>query len=309
MSRLRALSAFATAAVLLVPAAIGTFAGAQDRGHEGSITEGIECSACHTPEGWRVGGSVRGDSGFDHARTGFPLTGRHQTVACTSCHVPGQRARRECASCHQDDHQGRLGRSCDTCHSAVSWRRTNAIELHRMTRLPLTGMHVLAACTDCHRRNSEREYSAAPAECYACHEAEYNRVDVHPNHNGSTGSPAFSRDCSACHRAIAWSPAVVDPSALPGSGALTSGALTSGALTSGALGASDSHDLRFPISYGSHRGAPCSSCHVARDVPTAVACTGCHAHSPLRLRSQHRTVVVPLDGSSCLGCHPGGRGR
>jgi hypothetical protein len=272
----------------------GSLAGAQRRGHDQSITEGIECGACHTPEGWRVSGSVSGDTGFDHARTGFPLSGRHRAVPCTGCHVPGQETTRECASCHEDFHQGRLGRACDRCHSAISWQRTQPIELHRLTRLPLTGMHVLAQCTDCHLSGNERVYSAAPAECYACHSTEYHRIDVHPTHDGSAGDPPFSRDCSLCHRANAWSPAVVDPTVLPRSSGLT---------------APSNHDIRFPVSFGPHRGASCESCHVSLDVPRAVACTGCHEHSPLRLRALHRGTTFTLDGGACLSCHAGGRGR
>jgi hypothetical protein len=68
-----------------------------------------------------------------------------------------------------------------------------------------------------------------------------------------------------------------------------------------------SHDLRFPISFGKHRGAGCSSCHVSLARPQIVRCDGCHAHSPLRLKRQHRRLTAAI--GSCLGCHPGGAAR
>lgn len=263
-----------------------------------SITDDLPCSACHTPEGWRIQGAGGGEGGFDHARTGFPLSGRHRQVGCTECHAPRRQVRRDCVSCHQDQHQGRLGQRCVRCHSSVSWTDTRAIEIHRLTRLPLTGMHAIAACADCHRRTEDRAYSAIPAECISCHDAEYRRPDVHPNHLGSPTSAPFPRDCSQCHRATAWSPAfVVDPTMLGSSSAPLTQA------------AGPRHELRFPISRGSHMGAACESCHEDLRTPSAIRCTGCHVHNPIRVMTQHTTVRPGTDGRGCLGCHPGGMVR
>ena len=265
------------------------------RDEAGSITESIECSACHTTEGWAVAGAGAGssDTGFDHAITGFPLGGRHRTVPCTGCHVPGRSISRDCASCHRDEHDGRLGSACDSCHGATSWHRTDAIAMHRRTRLPLTGMHALADCTECHQQSTGHRFTNVPADCFACHQDDYLRPDVHPNHGGTAGSPPFPRDCSMCHAPSGWSPAFVDPAILPRSSGLV---------------APDGHDLRFAISFGPHRGTDCASCHVSTAVPAAVECTGCHAHSVARIASVHASPV-PTDGRACLSCHPGGAAR
>lgn len=269
------------------------------RAHAGSITENLECSACHTPEGWRAAGAAAssGDSGFDHSQTGFPLTGRHDAVGCTSCHATGLDVSRECVTCHVDTHQGRLGRSCERCHNAISWSDTRPIEIHRLTRFPLTGMHALADCTECHQRSGERQWTTVPTECFACHEDDYRNPDVHPSHLGDATSPPFPRDCAACHQPSAWSPAIVDPSILPRSTGLLQPS------------APPDHDIRFPITFGKHRRAMCESCHVSLDVPRAVQCTGCHEHNPVRLRAQHGTRALSLDGASCMSCHPGGVAR
>ena len=50
--------------------------------HDGEFAEGIDCANCHTPDGWQIGGATGGSGGFDHAATGFPLTGRHEGVGC-----------------------------------------------------------------------------------------------------------------------------------------------------------------------------------------------------------------------------------
>ena len=187
-----------------------------------------------------------------------------------------------------------MGADCVRCHSSVDWTDTHAIEIHRLTRLPLAGAHLIAACTDCHQRTGDRQFTAVSAECFACHEAEYRRVDVHPNHSGTASSPPFPRRCAECHRTSSWSPAIIDPSTIGSSGMGL------------AERAPPRHEVRFPISRGSHRGAECASCHEDLRVPAAIRCVGCHEHSPLQLRQQHRTVRPGLDGRGCLGCHPGG---
>ena len=264
------------------------------RGH-GSVTENMDCSACHSPDGWKTLTGSSDGARFDHSQTGFPLSARHRDVPCAGCHGAERRVTRECSGCHQDAHGGQLGAGCDGCHSAAGWFQTSALARHRQTRLPLTGMHALVDCRDCHQRTAERTWNAAPADCFACHEAEYRRTDIHPLHVGVAGdpqTPPLSRDCAQCHRAIAWSPA-----------------FAGAPLVTGRLGLSSTqaHDRVFPLSFGSHRDAQCSSCHTSPALPRAVRCTGCHAHAEVTLRQQHQNVSA--FGSSCLGCHPGGSAR
>ena len=269
---------------------------ARPRRRHRSFVEAVDCAACHNPSGWGLSGGSGTGRGFDHARTGFPLAGRHAAAPCTGCHIQGRRTRRECAACHADSHQGRLGDSCDSCHRPVSWNTTTAQQRHRLTRLPLDGAHALADCAACHRRASERSYSGTPAQCFACHEDDYRRTDVHPSHTGGLEGVPFSRDCTECHRTVSWSPAFFVPRGAPAAG--------------GALRLStERHDARFPISFGPHRGASCDSCHASDDAPRVVSCIGCHAHGPVRLALQHGGRVVARDGRACLRCHTGGMAR
>ncbi len=305
----RALRPILALAIFVTVAAAGAVGGAQPRARRApraprapsnhpSFTDDIPCSACHTPEGWAMPGGSSGQAGgFDHARTGFPLSGRHLAAGCTDCHAAGRQVRRDCVSCHQDQHQGRMGQDCTRCHNANDWTDTDELEAHRLTRMPLTGMHAVAACTDCHRRTEGRAYTAVPSTCISCHEADYRRDDIHPSHDGRTGAAPFSRQCEGCHRTSGWAPAIIDPASL---------GRTSGGLSEAAP---PSHELRFPIRVGPHAGAACASCHESPRVPAAVRCNGCHAHSPAQLAASHRTVRVGPDGRGCLGCHPGGAAR
>ena len=284
--------------VLLALGWLGAQAAADGRSaRHASITQGLDCSLCHTPAGWKTV-SGTGGKGFDHARTGFPLTGRHRVTPCTGCHQGSERITRQCTGCHRDPHESRLGGQCSDCHDAISFARVAAFERHRLTRLPLSGMHALIECNECHRRTTDRQWSSVPADCYACHDKDYRRSDIHPLHTGGMEAAAFPRDCAQCHRADAWSPAVVDPSALR--------SLVAGAVQ-GLTRAPASHELLFPIRQGRHRGASCDDCHRVASVPQAVRCTGCHAHNLVALQRQHRDQAVSaLDDASCLACHRGG---
>jgi len=269
-----------------------------DRRRRGFTSE-IPCSACHSTTAWRTKGGSEEEAKFDHATTGFPLTGAHVHTPCVGCHDGKRAIKRACASCHDDFHRGRLLQSCDTCHSPAGWLVTRPLELHRMTRFPLTGMHVLADCTECHVRASEHRWTDAPIDCFSCHEKDYRRPDLEPVHVGTPTSPPFPRDCSLCHRAVAWVPA-------GGTGA-TSSPLVAVASPPHQQPPPD-HDVRFPLSFGVHRTASCDDCHPSPKQPRAVRCIGCHAHDIVRLTQQHRQPVA-TDALSCLTCHPGGMRR
>jgi hypothetical protein len=266
------------------------------QGH--GFSDAVPCSACHSTTAWRSTDGVGGGGGatlkFDHSTTGFPLTGQHTHASCVSCHSSNRPIKRECASCHEDFHRGRLGQGCDKCHVPAGWRVTRPLEIHRRTRFPLTGMHVLADCTQCHLRASEQRFTDAPIGCYGCHQQDYRRPGIFPVHVGSATAAPLPRDCSLCHKALAWVPASV-PANLVGS-------IGSPLQTQAAP---PNHDVRFPIGFGSHRTATCSDCHTSLAVPRAVRCIGCHAHDPVLLLQEHKQPIA-TGGASCLGCHPGG---
>lgn len=270
---------------------------ATPRGH-GSITDELDCSACHTAAGWKSLTEEVSGGGFDHDQTGFPLRGQHAFNTCTQCHSAERTLTRRCNGCHEDAHQGRLSADCSQCHNSQTWLRTDAIERHRLTRLPLSGMHAVADCVDCHRRGGDRAWSSVPADCFACHIDDYRRPGVHPVHDGSTGQPLFDRNCASCHRATGWAPAIVPIGRFES--ALTVSPLTRDTLT---------HDLRFPIGFGPHRVATCGDCHRNAEAGGALQCVGCHAHSKGRLLAQHKRGPVPTQARACLSCHPGGAVR
>jgi hypothetical protein len=258
-----------------------------------SITKNLECSACHSTNGWAMVPGAGGAKGFDHAKTGFPLKGAHATAACTNCHDGRAELPRACAGCHQDAHAAKLGDDCASCHSSIDWRDTRTLMRHQRTRLPLTGKHATIECTACHAATTERTYSNVPADCFACHEKDYRATSVPPFHPDHVANQ-FSRECGQCHNPTGWIPALPPPTVM---------------LAQAGVALARAHDARFVISWGKHRGTACASCHPVPDAPHVVACTGCHAHDVPSLVKQHGGRVTSDLGVGCLRCHPGGMAR
>lgn len=87
----------------------------QDK-HKGAL--GSACGSCHNANDWKLWN-------FNHDRTDFPLSGKHNGLTCASCHqqAPASATPQACISCHQADdvHQGGFGRNCERCHSSDSF--------------------------------------------------------------------------------------------------------------------------------------------------------------------------------------------
>lgn len=145
-------------------------------------SEGSRCIACHELRSWKA------LIPFDHAITGYALTGSHRYTSCLQCHRPSQNtaSQREitftktptdCAGCHQDPHGGQFSRDgrqreCESCHVPVRWY--TAQFNHDETRFPLDGAHRNVPCRLCHKEDRQDEirliqYRGTPKECAACH--------------------------------------------------------------------------------------------------------------------------------------------
>jgi len=286
-SRVLALGLGVILAVAIATAAGGRRDAAAGGGgsHDG-ITADLDCSACHTPEGWGLSSSA-GASGFDHDRTGFPLRGAHVQSTCSGCHKGKGTPATTCEGCHEDPHQGRVDGECAECHTATGWDDTETLERHRKSRMPLTGAHALLDCAACHTRQDERTWSDVPTDCFACHADDY-RSDIHPDHAGNPD--AFSRECGRCHRTSGWTPAVIDPGTIARRADPAAG-----------------HDEVFVLSSGSHVDASCQSCHVDKRRQRRVRCDGCHTRTAIR--KQHPGKQPGRAAASCLRCHPRGAAR
>jgi len=160
----------------------------KDDKHEGQ--EGTKCEQCHGDRTWKV-------ARFDHGLSRFPLSGRHMTAPCKSCHETARYkdAPRDCFSCHkkEDKHLRKFGMNCETCHNARAWSIWD-YDHARRTQYRLDGAHRKVSCESCHKQEAPKGRNAAPvgSNCIACHRPD----DVHDGQ--------FGMRCEQCHVTDHW---------------------------------------------------------------------------------------------------------
>jgi len=176
--------------------------------HRGAL--GKECAKCHDANAWKPALQ------FDHAKTDFPLTGKHAPpVACEKCHLAaslklpvnakGQPIplykplpHKQCSACHADPHAGQLGPACSKCHDTAGWKRVDPKAFnHDLTHYPLRGRHARVECARCHDPRTAWGKKPPFATCGACH------ADAHAGQATLAGKIA---DCAACHNVEGFKP-------------------------------------------------------------------------------------------------------
>lgn len=196
---------------------------------------GTKCADCHSPRKWEK-------VDYDHGKTNFPLKDRHAKVECIKCHAPKsdvKKTPKTCSGCHKndDDHKGRYGEKCKSCHTPKGWSKT--VFDHDDTDFALKGKHEKVDCVKCHReavKEESQKVGKAEKTCIGCHKGD----DVHDSQVGER--------CERCHDSNGWRKRV-----------------------------RFEHDItRFPL-IGLHAVAPCESCHSTASYGDAsVNCTSCH---------------------------------
>lgn len=267
----------------------------QKRGYHSSIGQAT-CSSCHPDHAgtafelikWPDGAAER----FDHSRAGWPLTGKHATAKCESCHAARFRVshaaklsvvktypgwvglEQACGGCHTDPHRGALGRQCQKCHNAEKWNATPGFD-HRLTRYSLTGKHATTKCDACHLdpklglapdaqgRPVPRYKPLSFGECSSCHK------DPHAGRLGAK--------CGSCHETNGFK--VINAANF------------------------DHERTRYPLR-GAHRTTTCDKCHdfsgkagAVRSARVFAACIDCHS-------DPHKgTATLAGKPVDCAACH------
>lgn len=236
-----------------------------------------------------------GGARFDHARTGFLLSGAHQQARCEGCHVQGvfRGTPRDCAGCHLPGNRfGATPRParhipttqpCESCHRATAW-------------VPALFSHATVApgsCASCHNnalvQGKPARHVPTAASCDSCHRttawspAGFNHAGVAPGsclgcHNGSTatGKPAnhvmTTAACDSCHRTTAWVPA------------------------------SFSHATVAPGSCVTCHNGSTATGKPANHIVTTASCDTCHRTTAWLPATFSHTGVAP---GTCVNCHNG----
>ncbi len=203
--------------------------------------DGGRCESCHTVNGFKPAKFALAE----HNVTGFPLRGKHASIACAKCHVPAGSATlyhvkfAQCTDCHQDAHRGQFAAApywnrCQQCHSESEFRpSTFTLVRHEQSRFPLTGGHLATACSDCHKpapMPSAAAYHFDGLSCTTCHDDPHRgQFAVRMAKLDPRGRPA---GCEACHSTRTWSD----------------------------LSRFDHNRSRFALT-GAHRAVECAACH------------------------------------------------
>ena len=209
-----------------------------------------------------------------HNGTSFRLEGKHQTVACTSCHLNNQYAGtpRTCYQCHwvrrkDDRYQTRLGNDCESCHRPTSWTAVN-FNHTALSGVALGTNHRTVGCDSCH---VNAQFKGPAADCLSCHQRDY-QSSVNPNH----AAAGFPTQCDACHRPndTVWQ-------------------------NSGGQGFN--HSAVFQLA-GQHSLATCATCHKNNVYKgTTRECVGCHQAQYNATRNpNHAAAGFP---TTCDTCH------
>ncbi len=305
------------------------FQRSRELGLHGTETGG-DCAGCHPEHAGLefdlIDWGKAGRAGFDHARTGWPLEGKHSAASCRGCHTPELQTgrvstlikrkdrerswlglERDCVACHEDYHGGDLGTDCASCHQPADWKQTPRFD-HSTSSFPLTGKHADVKCNACHLVPS-RVFRSTPrfgvtpkfkpvahGECSACHE------DTHQGRLGPI--------CSTCHVTDGFRQVRTDD---------FNHARTRFALVGkhGSVACESCHDPTK--AWGKRpRFDSCSTCHVDPHAGSAtlegraVDCSACHTErgfTPSTFTSaQHQRSAYPLEGKhaavACRSCHP-----
>jgi hypothetical protein len=160
------------------------------------------CDSCHTTTAWT--GAV-----FNHATTGFPLTGAHINTACNLCHLTAAVPPTDCYSCHTANwtstqtlgglipnhvaaalisSSGFSTTACATCHNTTAW--TGATFTHSWFNQQHGNSG--GVCSICH--TNVNDYTVF--QCTGCHGNNNAANFHHPNVGGYVySSPA----CYSCH--------------------------------------------------------------------------------------------------------------
>lgn len=261
---------------------------------------GQTCQSCHTTFGWFI--ITARD--FDHGKTRYPLSGRHASVPCESCHQPDpkktpiyqQMAFEKCADCHKDIHAGQFSErpdhgACESCHDVNGFVPSLfTIARHNTeSRYALSGSHAHVVCGKCHpsepaarfhetsgyrtSADSALVFKMKSQRCAGCH------TDIH---RGQFADKIKDRDCAACHTTTSWKE----------------------------LTFNHNTDAVFPLA-GKHKDAACVRCHPVADSatvsqrviykPLPSACESCH--KDIHEGQFARDVSKDRKQSACQECH------
>lgn len=318
----------------------------EGRGLHGTLGARAEqCGLCHAEHHGAAAPLVHGQSfalagvakveAFDHELVGFRLDGAHLALSCNECHPNATTSvlsegetrylglARDCASCHEDPHQGRFASACASCHGQETWKGLDSLGHERF--LALVGGHAGLECARCHAPEEAHAFEVvaghgpkpAARECVACHESPH--APAFAAGIARAASSSAGQVCVTCHASEHTSFHEPELQRMTVGQHAASGfrlAAPHDAPACADCHAPDAPD--FAARYPGRKPEACSACH--EDVHAGQFASGAFAgeecsacHEPLRFdppdfgAAQHARAALELSGShleaACEACH------
>lgn len=256
--------------------------------HKGSFAPQT-CQSCHNTEGWKRVSTFSLRQNFDHTKTKYPLLGKHQQVACGSCHRKGDfkqpLAFQRCMDCHRDEHQGQFakrpgGGECAECHTVEGYKPAKfGRKEHQASAYPLQGKHAALECGQCHvPHGKETLYKIKFERCLDCHQDE---------HKAQFAAAPYLNRCEQCHTLDGYRPST--------------------------FGLARHKQSRFILT-GSHLAVTCQECHkppaatstARQSVPyhfENLSCITCHEDPHKGQFRERMQRVINGRAPGCEACH------
>ena len=239
--------------------------------HKGKF--GNECKSCHNTESFLA---VNLLNGFNHAKTNFPLIGKHRLAKCENCHkgsLTNKIKHNKCFDCHTDYHKGEFVKNnnridCNECHTENGFTPSIfTTKMHSKTEFKLTFAHVATPCISCHLIDSQWKFSIRYEKCIDCHE------NIHINY---ISDEYFNENnCESCHSTRSWQS--ID---------------------------FDHNRTKFEL-IGKHKTAACGDCYfdyidkksfTQEFKSLSHVCSNCH-------NDVHKGQFIKNENELCLSCH------
>ena len=204
------------------------------------------------------------------------LEGKHQFVACNSCHKTQYTTAIKysyCSDFHSDYHDKQFTRQggssdCSDCHTILGFERSNfTIERHNQAEFELTGAHLATPCFACHKKSNKWSFREIGNRCIDCHE------NIHEPYLDKKYYPEAT--CESYHNSNRWGEIDFDHS-----------------------------KTNFKLE-GAHLGQSCRSCHFRTGergisyqefTQLSSGCINCH-------QDVHFGQFEETSETNCLRCH------
>jgi len=272
---------------------------------------------------------------FDHGRIGFAMDGAHLQLECTACHVHAEAEvlpegakrylglQQDCATCHQDPHEGKMARACAQCHTQERFDLLQA-PFHDAV-LPFEGGHAAADCIQCHETEGPHSVVTlgqpghrASRTCRDCHDSPHA---VEFLWSLAAAAPAGEVDlasaqaCGVCHEVAHRSFAEARGTMTPQRHAASSMPLIAPHAELECSACHGAETDAFAQRFTGRRGDDCAACHESPhgaqfDTGGSAACVDCHGREQFaphsfgpELHAQRGLVLEHAHDLECAACH------